>query len=142
MNFPIETKDPMTHTMVNPADWLKPKGYSNGVLAEGRTLFVAGQIGWNAECRFECADFVGQTRQALLNIRAVVEAAGGEVAHITRLVWFVRSRAEYLASGKALGAAYREVLGAHFPAMTLVEVSALLEVEAQVEIEATAVIPS
>jgi enamine deaminase RidA (YjgF/YER057c/UK114 family) len=127
--------------MVNPADWAKPKGYSNGVLAEGRTLFVAGQIGWNGNCVFESGDFLDQVRQALRNVVAVVEAAGGTPDHIVRLVWYVRSRAEYLESGKALGQVYRDVLGTHYPAMTLVEVSALVEAEARVEIEATAVIP-
>ena len=111
------------------------------VVVEGRLVFLAGQIGWNAQQQFESDDFVVQTRQALNNIVTLVQEAGGEVEHITRLTWFVTDKKEYLARLRDLGRAYREVLGRHFPAMTLVQVVALVEDRAKVEIEATAVIP-
>ncbi|MWD28583.1 RidA family protein [Aquicoccus sp. SCR17] len=130
----------MTCIAVNPQGWKKAKGYSNGMMAEGKTLFIGGQIGWNADQVFEVHDFVGQTRQALLNIRAVVEEAGGSVADISRLTWYVIDKQAYLDCQSELGAAYREVMGYHFPAMTLVIVAGLVEDEAQVEIEATAVL--
>ena len=126
---------------VQPEGWPTPRGYANGVVATGRQLFIGGQIGWNAEQRFEAHDFVGQMRQALLNIRAVLEAAGGAPDHLVRLTWYVTDKAEYLARQREVGAAYREVLGKVFPAMTMVVVSALVEDEALVEIEATAVLP-
>ena len=129
------------HTIVQPEGWAPAKGYANGVVATGRQLFVGGQIGWNAEQRFETRDFVGQMRQALLNIRSVLDAAGAKPEHLVRLTWYVTDKAEYVARQKEVGAAYREVLGRHFPAMTMVVVSALVEDEALVEIEATAVIP-
>ena len=127
--------------IVHPEGWAPAKGYANGVVATGRQLFVGGQIGWNAEQRFEHHDFVGQMRQALRNIRAVLEAAGGAPEHLVRLTWYVTDKREYLACQREVGAAYREVLGRHFPAMTMVVVSALIEDEALVEIEATAVLP-
>ena len=127
--------------IVQPDGWAPARGYANGVIATGRQLFVGGQIGWNAEQRFEHHDFVGQMRQALINIRSVLEAAGGAPEHLVRLTWFVTDKAEYLAHQREVGVAYREVLGRHFPAMTMVVVSALVEDEALVEIEATAVLP-
>lgn len=126
---------------VHPEGWKPAKGYANGMVAEGKLLFVGGQIGWTADQVFEADDFIGQMRQALLNIRDVVEAAGGSVADITRLTWYVTDKSEYLAHQAEVGAAYRDVMGYHFPAMTMVVVSALVEDEAKVEIEATAVLP-
>jgi enamine deaminase RidA (YjgF/YER057c/UK114 family) len=127
--------------ILNPAGWPPPRGYSNGVAARGTTVSVAGQVGWDAECRFQTDDFAGQTRQALTNVVAVLAEAGAKPEHIVRMTWYVTSKAEYLAAGKAVGAAYREVIGRHFPPMTAVEVSALIEDRAKVEIEVTAVIP-
>jgi enamine deaminase RidA (YjgF/YER057c/UK114 family) len=129
------------HELLHPRSWKQPKGYSNGVVATGRTIFLAGQTGWNAEQRFESRDFVSQARQALANIVTLVEEAGGGVEHITRLTWFVTDKKEYLSRLSELGQAYRSVMGAHFPAMTLVQVVALAEDEAKVEIEGTAVVP-
>jgi enamine deaminase RidA (YjgF/YER057c/UK114 family) len=127
---------------VHPEGWKPAKGYANGMLAEGRVLCVGGQIGWTADQVFEATDFIGQMTQALRNIRDVVEAAGGAVEDIVRLTWFVTDKAEYLAHQREVGRAYREVMGYHFPAMTMVVVSALVEDEAKVEIEATAVLPT
>ena len=126
---------------VNPKGWKPAKGYANGMVAEGKVLFVGGQIGWNAQQEFETHDFIGQMTQALRNIVDVVQAAGGEVADITRLTWYVTDKAEYLRRQKEVGEAYRAVMGYHFPAMTMVVISALVEDEAMVEIEATAVLP-
>ena len=131
----------MKMTLVNPATLAEPKGYNNGVLVEGGSLlFVAGQIGWDAERRFVSDDFAGQFAQALENVLAVVRQAGGEPASITRLLIFVTDKKEYSAALKNIGAAYRLLMGKHFPAMTLVEVRGLLEDSAKVEIEAMAVI--
>jgi enamine deaminase RidA (YjgF/YER057c/UK114 family) len=127
--------------ILQPAGWPRPKGYSNGVAAQGRQAYIAGQIGWDAEGRFAGGGLAGQVKQALLNIVAVLEAAGGKPEHIVRLTWFVTSRAEYLAGLQEIGAAYRAVMGKHFPAMSVVQVVALMEAEAKVEIEATAVLP-
>lgn len=127
---------------IQPEGWKPAKGYANGVIAEGRMLFVGGQIGWTADQVFETQDFIGQTSQALRNIAEVVRAAGGEVTDITRLTWFVTDKTEYLARQKEIGAAYREIMGYHFPAMTMVVVAGLVEDDAQVEIEATAVLPA
>lgn len=131
----------MTLQKIQPPDWAEPKGYANGILARGRLLFVGGQIGWNDRQEFESDDFVAQTRQTLLNIRAVLEAAGGGPEHMARMTWYVVDREEYIASLKALGGAYREVMGKHFPAMTCVQVAGLVEARARVEIEVTAVLP-
>ena len=128
--------------VLQPAAWDKPKGYSNGVAAEGRLVFVAGQIGWNGQCRFESDDFVAQTRQALANIVAVLAEAGAKPEHIVRMTWYVTDRSEYLARGREIGAVYREVIGSYTVAMSAVEVSALMEDRAQVEIEVTAVVPA
>jgi enamine deaminase RidA (YjgF/YER057c/UK114 family) len=132
----------MTHQIIHPQGWKPARGYANGVLTRDGTLYVGGQIGWTADQVFECHDFIGQMRQALSNILSVVQAAGGQAQDITRLTWYVTDKSEYLAHQQAVGAAYRDILGRHFPAMTMVVVSALVEAAAKVEIEATAVIAS
>ena len=129
------------HQVLHPRHWKRAKGYANGVAAEGRIVFVAGQIGWNAEQKFESQDFVAQTRQALQNIVAVVREAGGTPEHIARLTWFITDKKEYLSRLAEVGEAYRSVMGTHFPAMTMVQVVALVEDGAKVEIEASAVVP-
>ncbi|WPY94854.1 RidA family protein [Limimaricola variabilis] len=131
----------MAHEIIHPEGWAPAKGYANGVLTQDGQLFVGGQIGWTAAQVFEAKDFVGQMEQALRNILAVVEAAGGGAEHITRLTWYVTDKREYLARQREVGEAYRRVLGRHFPAMTMVVVAGLVEDKALVEIEATAVIP-
>lgn len=125
----------------HPSHWKPAKGYANGMLAEGRTVRVGGQIGWNGQQEFETDDFVGQVRQALENIVAVLADAGAEPRHVVRLTWFITDKAEYLARLPEIGQAYRAVMGKHFPAMTMVQVAALIEDRAKVEIEATAVMP-
>ncbi len=127
------------HEIIHPAGWKRAKGYSNGVVAEGTAVYVGGQIGWNQDQVFEHRDFIGQTEQALRNIVAVVETAGGTATDIVRLTWYVTDKKEYLARQKEVGEAYVRVLGKHFPAMTMGVVSALVEDLALVEIEATAV---
>src|SRR5262252_2916082 len=129
------------HTFLHPREWKPAKGFSNGVAAQGRIVFLAGQVGWNAEQKFESGDFVAQARQALANIVTLVGEAGGRADHITRLTWFVLDKREYLSRLRELGEAYRSVIGKHFPAMTLVQVGALVENEAKLEIETTAVVP-
>jgi enamine deaminase RidA (YjgF/YER057c/UK114 family) len=129
------------HEFLHPKSWKQPKGFANGIVAEGRTIFLAGQIGWNAEQKFESEDFVEQARQALANIVSLVEEAGGKAEHVTRLTWFIIDKQEYLSRLSDLGKAYQTVMGRHFPAMTLVQVVALVENQARVEIEATAVLP-
>lgn len=130
----------MAHQVISPEGWAPAKGYANGILTEDGQLYVGGQIGWNASQVFEAHDFVGQTEQALRNVLAVVEAAGGHASDLTRLTWYVTDKTEYLARQREVGEAYRKVLGRHFPAMTMVVVAGLVEDEALVEIEATAVI--
>ncbi len=130
----------MSHRTIQPEGWAPAKGYANGMLSADGHLFVGGQIGWTADQKFEAHDFIGQMKQALLNIRAVVEAAGGVPEDIMRLTWYVTDKAEYLAAQAEVGRAYREVLGRHFPSMAMVVVAVLIEDEAKVEIEATAVI--
>ncbi|KRS18868.1 RidA family protein [Roseovarius indicus] len=130
----------MTHQVISPEGWAPAKGYANGILTKDGTLYVGGQIGWTAEQVFESHDFIGQMEQALRNILAILEAAGGTADDLTRLTWYVTDKQEYLARQREVGQAYRRVLGRHFPAMTMVVVSALIEDEALVEIEATAVI--
>ncbi len=127
--------------ILNPAEWDKPKGYANGIAVEGRQIFLAGQIGWNAQAQFESDDLVEQTRQALRNIVRILAEAGARPEHIVRLTWYVVDKRDYMARNADLGKVYREILGRHFPAMTLVQVASLLENRAKVEIEATAVIP-
>jgi enamine deaminase RidA (YjgF/YER057c/UK114 family) len=128
------------HRIIQPAGWKPAKGYANGVLAEGARLYVGGQIGWNRDQVFESHDFIGQMEQALRNIVAIVEAAGGTATDIVRLTWYVTDKKDYLARQKQVGEAYRRVMGKHFPAMTMVVVSGLIEDQALVEIEATAVL--
>ncbi len=128
--------------IIHPDGWKAAKGYSNGVVATGRILSVGGQIGWTADQIFETDDFVAQTEQALRNVRAVVEAAGGTARDITRLTWYVTGKADYLSRQREVGEAYRRVCGKHFPAMTMVVVADLIEDRALVEIEATAVLPT
>jgi len=126
---------------LQPEHWARPKGFANGMLAEGRQVFIAGQIGWNAQQSFESDDFVAQVEQALKNIVEVLAQAGGRPEHLVRLTWYILDKGEYLARLAEVGAVYRRVLGRHFPAMTLVQVVGLLEDRAKVEIEATAVLP-
>ncbi|MBP7002534.1 RidA family protein [Amaricoccus sp.] len=122
---------------IQPEGWAKPKGYSNGMLKDGR-LYVGGQIGWNADQVFVAKDFIGQMEQALANIVAIVRAAGGGPEHITRLTWYVTDKKAYLAAQREVGEAYRRVMGRNFPVMTMVVVAGLIEDEALVEIEASA----
>ncbi len=127
---------------IQPSGWPRAAGYSNGVIAEGRMLFVAGQVGWNPlSCKFEHADFLGQARQALENVRAVLDAAAVGPEHLARMTWYLLDRDEYNASLAELGAIYREVIGRHFPAMSAVQVAGLVEKGARLEIECTAVLP-
>ena len=124
-----------------PEGWPRPKGYANGVAATGRQVHVAGQVGWNPQGVWETDDFAAQTRQALGNIVAVLRAAGAEPKHIVRMTWYLTSKREYLAAGREIGKAFREIIGFYDIAMTAVEVTALIEDRAKVEIEVTAVIP-
>lgn len=127
---------------LHPPDWAEPKGYANGVMASGALVFVGGQIGWDGNQQFQSDDFIDQTAQALRNIVAVLAQANAGPQHMVRMTWYITDRTEYLARLRELGAAYREVMGRNFPAMTCVEVSALIEARAKVEIEVTAVVPS
>lgn len=126
---------------LQPPDWAKPRGYSNGIVARGQLVFLAGMIGWNKDCVFETDDFAEQVRQSLENIVAVLREAGAGPEHIVRLTWYVTDRREYHACLPKLGEAYRAVMGKHYPVMSVLEVTALMEDRAKVEIEATAVIP-
>ena len=127
--------------LLQPPEWLPPKGYANGISARGTLVFVGGQIGWNGQQQFETDDFIAQTRQALLNILAVLRVANAGPEHIVRMTWYIVDCDEYVAQLKELGAVYREVIGRHFPTMSCVEVSRLIEARARVEIEVTAVVP-
>lgn len=128
--------------VLQPEGWAAPRGYANGVAARGTQVYVAGQIGWNAQAQFESDDLVDQVRLALANVRTVLETAGARPEHLVRMTWYVLDRAEYIARAREVGAAYREVLGRHYDiAMTAVQVAGLIEPRAQVEIEATAVVP-
>ncbi|MBI5279855.1 MAG: RidA family protein [Burkholderiales bacterium] len=131
----------MTHEAILPEGWKRPRGYANGVAARGRTLFIAGMIGWDAEEKFASDDFAQQARQALQNVAAVLQAAGGKPQDIVRMTWYVTDKREYLAAGKEVGRAFREVIGCYDIAMTAVEVRSLIEDRAKVEIEVTAVLP-
>jgi enamine deaminase RidA (YjgF/YER057c/UK114 family) len=126
---------------LQPEGWAAPRGYANGVAARGTTIYVAGQIGWNAQCAFESDDFVDQVRQALANVVAVLAAGGAAPAHLVRMTWYVTDKREYLARGREIGRVFRELIGDYAIAMSAVEVKALMEDRARVEIEATAVIP-
>ena len=128
-------------TRLQPPDWAEPKGYANGILARGALLFVGGQIGWNAAQQFETDDFVTQTRQTLQNIAAVLQAGGAGPEHMVRMTWYVVDRIEYNARLNEMGGVYREVMGRNFPAMTCVQVAALMESRAKIEIEVTGVLP-
>jgi enamine deaminase RidA (YjgF/YER057c/UK114 family) len=128
------------HRILQPPGWPRPKGYANGILAEGRMIFTGGLVGWNGESVFP-EGFVPQVRQTLLNIKAVLAEAGAGPEHLVRLTWYVTSIEQYLADPQGLGLAYREVIGKYYPAMATVEVTRLVEPKALVEIEATAVIP-
>ena len=130
-------------TVLQPAHWAPPRGYANGVaVAPGTQIFVAGQIGWNAQQLFVSDDLVAQVRQALSNVRAVLAEAGARPEHICRMTWYLTDKREYLARGREIGAAYRELMGSYAVAMSAVQVSALMEDRAKVEIEVTAVLPS
>jgi enamine deaminase RidA (YjgF/YER057c/UK114 family) len=124
-----------------PQGWPRPKGYSNGVAAQGRQVFIAGQVGWDTQERFASPNLAGQVKKALQNILEILAAAQGRAEHIVRLTWYVTSRDEYYAELREIGAAYREVMGKHYPVMSVVQVVALMEAAAKVEIEATAVLP-
>ena len=128
--------------ILQPPGWASPRGYSNGVAVQGLQVYVAGQIGWNAKCEIETDDFVGQVRQALRNIVAVLEQAGARPEHIVRMTWYLIDKREYLARGREVGAVFREVIGSYNAAMSAVQVSALMEERAKVEIEVTAVVPN
>ena len=127
--------------ILQPQGWPRPKGYSNGISAQGRQIYISGQVGWDAEGRFSSKQLAGQVKKALENIVAVLAAADGKPEHVVRLTWYVTSRDEYHAELREIGAAYRAVMGKHFPVMSVVQVVALMEAEAKVEIEATAVLP-
>ena len=126
---------------LQPPGWARARGYSNGIAASGRQVFVSGMIGWDAQCQFQTDDFAGQVRQALHNVVAVLAEAGAKPEHIVRMTWYVTDKKEYLAAHKEVGQAYRDIIGRHFPAMTAVQVAGLIEDRARVEIEVTAVIP-
>ncbi len=126
---------------VNPPGWVRPKGYSNGIVGRGTLVFVAGQVGWDGQERFASDDFIDQLRQALKNTADILAAAGAKPDHIARMVWYVLDKQEYMARGAQIGAVWREVMGRHFPAITLVEVGALVADRARLEIESMAVIP-
>ena len=128
--------------VLQPAGWARPRGYANGVVASGRTVYVSGMIGWDAQGQFHTDDFAGQVRQALQNIVAVLAEAGALPEHIVRRNWYVLDKKEYVAAYPQIGVAYRELIGKHFPAMTAVQVAGLIEDRARVEIEVTAVLPS
>ena len=131
----------MKHTTLQPKEWARPKGYSNGIAARGTQVFISGQIGWDARQQFAELELAPQVRAALANVIRVLAEAGGRPEHIVRLTWYLTSRREYLDALPAIGEAYRAVMGRHYPAMSVVEVSSLMEPDAKVEIEATAVLP-
>ena len=127
--------------ILQPPGWARPKGFSNGIAARGELVFIAGQVGWTGQGEWRETSFAGQFRQALQNVLDVLKEANGRPEHIVRLTWYVLDKQEYLASLKEVGAAYRELMGRHYPAMAVVQVSGLMEDRARLEIEATAVIP-
>ncbi len=128
-------------SILQPEGWLRPRGYANGIAASGRLIFISGQVGWDERGRFVSDGFVAQARQTLRNILTILAEAGGTAGHITRLTWYILDKQEYLACQKELGLVYQEIMGEHYPAMTLVKVAGLLEDQARLEIEATAVVP-
>ena len=129
------------HRSLLPPGWQRPRGYANGVAATGRLVFTAGVVGWDEEERFVAKDIAGQFRQILLNTLAILAEGGAGPEHIVRMTWYVTSRDDYVAALPEIGAAYRELIGRHFPAMAVVEVAALVEPDARIEIETTAVVP-
>lgn len=129
------------HRILQPEGWVQPVGYANGISARGRTIFVGGQIGWNAHAQFETDDLVGQVRQTLDNVVAVLRAGGAGPEHVTSMTWYFVDRSAYLANLKGIGATYREIMGRNYPAMAAVQVVALIEDRAKVEIQAIAVVP-
>ena len=132
----------MTLNTIHPKGWKAAKGYANGIATTGsKTIYIGGQIGWNGDQVFETNDFIGQFEQTLKNVLAIVEEAGGHADNIARLTWYITNKQEYLARQKECGEAYRRVMGRHYPAMAVVQVTALMEDEALVEIEGTAVLP-
>jgi len=130
------------HTILQPAGWAQPKGYANGVAAEGKLVFVGGQIGWDRQNRFETDDLVGQVRQTLQNVVDVLAEAGAKPAHVASMTWYLTDKKDYLGNLESIGRVYREVMGRHFPAMAVVQVTALVEDRAKVEIQAMAVVPN
>ncbi len=126
---------------LQPEGWPRPRGYSNGIAASGRTVFVSGMIGWDADGVFHTDDFAGQVRQALQNIVAVLATGGAKPEHIVRMTWYVLDKKEYVAAYPDIGVVYRELIGRHFPTMSAVQVAGLVEDRARVEIEVTAVVP-
>ncbi len=126
---------------LQPPGWPRPKGYANGISASGRMIFTAGVIGWDEEERFAASDLVGQLRQVLLNILAILKEDGAGPEHVVRMTWYVTDRGDYVAHAREIGAVYRELMGKNFPTMAVVEVSGLVEPEARIEIEATAMVP-
>lgn len=129
------------HTILQPPGWVQPKGYANGIAAEGRLVFVGGQIGWNSQNQFETDDLVEQVRQTLRNVVEVLAQAGAGPEHVVTMTWYLTDKTDYLDNLAGIGRAYREIIGRHFPAMAAVEVTALVEDRAKVEIQAMAVIP-
>lgn len=127
--------------ILQPPGWARPRGYANGIAARGQMVFVSGMVGWDADCKFQTSDFAGQVRQALKNIVDVLKQADARPEHIVRMTWYVVDKHEYVGAYKEVGEAYRDVIGRHFPAMTAVQVAALVEDRARVEIEVTAVVP-
>jgi enamine deaminase RidA (YjgF/YER057c/UK114 family) len=128
------------HRILQPEGWAKPRGYSNGISARGRTIFVGGQVGWNGDSVFETDDLVAQFRQTLINIVAVLACDGAGPEHVTTMTWYLLDRREYLERVSEIGEAYREIMGRNFPAMAVVQVAGLIEARAKVEIQATAVV--
>ena len=141
MTTPPDSERRPMHTLLLPDGWPRPRGYTNGIAASGQLVFVSGQIGWNSQCAFETDDLVGQIRQAFENVLAVLATAGCRPEHVTSLTWYLTDKREYLDRSKEIGAAYRAVMGTHYPTMTAVEVSSLMESRAKVEIQAIAVLP-
>ena len=130
----------MAHEILQPPGWPRPKGYANGIAASGRTIFVAGQIGWDENCQWQTDDLAGQVRQTLLNTLAVLKAGGAGPEHVVRMTWYITDKADYLRQAPKIGEVYRELMGKNYPAMAMVEVRALMEDRAKVEIETTAVV--
>ena len=126
---------------LQPPDWIRPRGYSNGIAASGRTVCISGMIGWDGQAQFHTDDFAGQVRQALQNIVEVLKQANAKPEHIVRMTWYVIDKREYVAAYKEVGEAYRDVIGRHYPTMTAVQVAGLIEDRAKVEIEVTAIVP-